>query len=294
MTNSAEVTVRVPVRIDFAGGWTDVHYFSAHEGGAVLNGAINLYVEGRATSGERGLRVEYGMTIPSGSGLGTSAALDVAWLALTNRLLGRTRSEVELAEDAYRLEKLLGVEGGKQDQYSAALGGFNYLTFAAEDQPAEVERLAVPSSVVSELYDRTVLAYTGSAHSSSSVHAGVWNRYRAGEEEVSSALREMRRLAREARDALMAGDLDSLAVLVTRTRECSRRLHPALVTPHMDELFATGEQAGAAGSKACGAGGGGCIVFICQPNKRTDVERALAARGAELVPFEFQLARPLG
>src|SRR5438309_1832947 len=119
------VTVRVPVRIDFAGGWSDVHYFSAREGGAVLNAAITPYVEGSARWEGWQLHVEYGLSLPPGSHLGTSASVDVAWLALTNGLIGREQSPVELAEAAYRLEKVLGVTGGKQDQYAAALGGFS-------------------------------------------------------------------------------------------------------------------------------------------------------------------------
>lgn len=288
MSDARPVTVRVPVRIDFAGGWTDVHYFSAKEGGAVLNAAINHFVEGSAVWGDRQLKVEYGLTIPSGSGLGTSAAIDVAWLALTNALIGRKQSGAELAEAAYRLEKLLGVEGGKQDQYASALGGFNLLHFGAEKEQARVEPLDVPDSVVQELEERCVLCYSGSAHNSGSVHEGVWERYKAGEQEVVSALRDIAGTAEPTREALLAGEVDSLARLVTANRECARRLHPALVTKRMDELFEAGLRAGATGSKACGAGGGGCLLFVCGEGKRGDVVAALEGAAADLIPFKFE------
>ncbi|MEJ7654269.1 MAG: hypothetical protein WKH64_13570 [Chloroflexia bacterium] len=84
----------------------------------------------------------------------------------------------------------------------------------------------------------------------------------------------MARIATEARDALLAGDLGALADMVARTREASRRLHPALVTDRMDALFNAGRAAGALGSKACGAGGGGCLIFICAPDAHIAVERA--------------------
>src|SRR5919204_5728836 len=102
------VTVRIPVRIDFAGGWSDVHYFSAREGGAVLNAAISPYVEGSARWEGKQLHLEYNLALPPGSHLGTSASVDVAWLALTNGLIGRKQSSVELAGAAYHLEELLG------------------------------------------------------------------------------------------------------------------------------------------------------------------------------------------
>ena len=95
------VTVRIPVRIDFAGGWSDVHYFSAREGGAVLNAAISPYVEGSARWEGWQLHLEYSLALPAGSHLGTSASIDMAWLALTNGLTGRKQSPVELAEAAY-------------------------------------------------------------------------------------------------------------------------------------------------------------------------------------------------
>src|SRR5919201_6822802 len=105
--NRGLVTVRIPVRLDFAGGWSDVHYFSAREGGAVLNAAISPYVEGSARWEGWQLHLEFSLSLPPGSHLGTSASVDVAWLVLTNGLTGRKQSPVELAEAAYHLEKML-------------------------------------------------------------------------------------------------------------------------------------------------------------------------------------------
>src|SRR5207253_5138957 len=93
--NKGPVAVRIPVRIDFAGGWSDVHYFSAREGGGVLNAAITPCVAGRARWEGQQLHVEYSLSLPPDSHLGTSASIDVAWLALTNGLTGREQSPVE-------------------------------------------------------------------------------------------------------------------------------------------------------------------------------------------------------
>ena len=281
------VTVRIPVRIAFAGGWSDVHYFSACEGGAVLNAAISPYVEGRARWEGWQLHLEYSLALPSGSHLGTSASVDVAWLALTNGLTGRKQSPVELAEAAYHLEKMLGVTGGKQDQYAAALGGFNLLHFGTEDEPADVERLDVPPRLARALRERCVLCYSGKPPGAGSLHEQIWERYRGGDEEIAAALREMRDSATPARDALLRGDLEALAGVLTVNREAARRLHPGTVTPRMDELFADGADAGALGAKACGEGGGGCLLFLCAEGRRQAVEDTLRARGAELIAFEF-------
>jgi D-glycero-alpha-D-manno-heptose-7-phosphate kinase len=288
------VTVRIPVRIDFAGGWSDVHYFSAREGGAVLNAAISPYVEGSARWEGWQLHLEYSLALPAyslalpaGSHLGTSASIDVAWLALTNGLTGRKQSSVELAEAAYHLDKMLGVTGGKQDQYAAALGGFNLLRFGMEDEPADVERLDVSPRTARALRERCVLCYSGKPPGAGSLHEQVWERYRGGDEGIAAALRAMRDSAMPARDALLRGDLDALAGLLTVNREAARRLHPGTVTPRMDELFAAGADAGALGAKACGEGGGGCLLFLGAEGKRQEVEDALHARGGELIAFEF-------
>src|SRR5581483_2769471 len=97
---AGSVAVKIPVRLDFAGGWSDVHYFAAREGGAVLNAAIMPCVQGHARWDGHRLHLEYELALPPGSHLGTSASVDVAWLALTNGLMERRQSPQELAESA--------------------------------------------------------------------------------------------------------------------------------------------------------------------------------------------------
>jgi D-glycero-alpha-D-manno-heptose-7-phosphate kinase len=285
---SPSVRVRIPVRVDFAGGWSDVPYFSGGEGGAVVNAAIDHYVEGRASSTTEGMQLEYRTDIPKGSGLGASAALDVAWLALTNGLMRRTITPTQLAEDAYRVEKVLGVEGGKQDQYAAALGGFNHLVFGPESDPASAESLALDPAVVAALEDRLILCYTGSAHDSGSLHERVWEPFLGGDRRIAAALRRIRDSAPHARDALLRGDLDALGELLTVNLEGARQLVPELVTSRMDELFAIAMKAGAAGAKGCGAGGGGCAIVLARDGRADEVRAALRGAGVEIMAFRFE------
>jgi len=288
MTEPRSVRVRIPVRVDFAGGWSDVHYFSAREGGGALSATIDRFVEGHALADGERMQLAYRTSVPRGSGLGGSAALDVAWLALTNGLMGRAQSAVELAEGAYRLEKVLGVEGGKQDQYASALGGFNLLRFGAEPEPGTVERLQPDAGVVAELEARLVLCYLGGARHSGDLHERVWAPFLGGDAGILAALREIRDSVEPGREALLRGDAEALAEIMTINREGARRLVPELVTPEMDELFEAGSASGAIGSKACGAGGGGCLVFLCRVGATEQVGRALEAHGAQLLPFRFE------
>jgi D-glycero-alpha-D-manno-heptose-7-phosphate kinase len=183
------VTARAPVRVDFGGGWTDVAPFIRAAGsGSVLNAAIDKYVTGtlvRRESGsgaatDEGLEVRYGFDLPSGSGLGTSSALNVVWLSLIQSQISANAGDEarqQIAEQAFRLEGLLGILGGKQDQYAAALGGFNLLTFAETGVTAE--RLAVPADTVRELEARCVLCYSGKPRLSGRIHENVWGAFRA-------------------------------------------------------------------------------------------------------------------
>ena len=137
------VTSRAPVRRDFAGGWTDVDVFARGAVGGVLNATINHYVTGRLETAEsagdalrpqghgalEGLSVAYGCDLPTGSGLGTSSALNVVWLSLIKSRVTSLEERHTIAETAYTLETILGMLGGKQDQYAAAFGGFNFMTF---------------------------------------------------------------------------------------------------------------------------------------------------------------------
>lgn len=286
------IRVRIPSRIDFAGGWSDVPAFAAQEGGVVLNAAIDRYVEGSASWEGGEFRLQYRLPAPPGSHLGTSAAIDVAWLALSLGLMHRRPGPRGLAETAYRLEKLLGAGGGKQDLYAATLGGFNLLRFGAEDRPAMVEHLELPPATLGALERCSLLCYSGSPPPACSIHDEVWDRYRRGERAVACALRAIRDSAVPARTALLAGDFAALAAQLVANREASRCLHPGVVTGRMDALFAAGERAGAIGSKPCG-GGGGCLFFLCAEGRRPAVEAALTTQGAEILPFAFALEPPL-
>jgi D-glycero-alpha-D-manno-heptose-7-phosphate kinase len=278
-----KVTAQAPVRVDLAGGWTDVHYFADREGGAVLNVAITHYVHGELARAGGHFQVSYHTDIPPGAGLGASAALNVVWLALVNAALGHQPSREELAEQAYRLEDLLGVTGGKQDQYAAALGGINLLHF--QEGAVHVERLSLGDEIVRRLQERLVLAYSGESRLSGDIHERVWKGYLSGEKKVADALRRLRAIALEMREALASGDLGSFGALVGENWRCQKDLHPSITNEAVERLFRVAEEAGAISGKACGAGGGGCLLFWCEEGAASRVCEALGGAGAQIIDF---------
>lgn len=320
------VRSRAPVRIDLAGGWTDVPPFADREGGAVVNMAID-----RSTSvtlrlqpghGVRLRSADYNTTVvadsvqqlaydgqldlvkaalkqagrsielelitraiaPPGSGLGTSAALGVALVGALSRLHGEQLGPAAIAERATRLEiEELGIAGGKQDQLAAALGGINFLEFSAA--PPTSTPLALPASLINELEQRLVLCYSGTSRLSGDIIQRVQAAYLRGEPGTCNALRRMRSIAVELREVLLGGALAQLGPLLHEHWQHQQALHPSVTNASVTQLFATAEQHGALGGKACGAGGGGCLVFFCALGAEDQVRQALAAAGAQIIDF---------
>lgn len=291
------VKSKAPVRIDFAGGWTDVDIFAKGAGGAVLNATIDKYVTGEMAvrdgsigpEGEHqdGITISYQSELPAGSGLGTSSALNVVWLSLVKSRITSAEDRKTIAGLAYELEAILGILGGKQDQFASALGGFNFMTFGDK---VEVEQLEVPPAVVRELEDRLVLCYTRKPRLSGNIHENVWGAYRKGVPETVNALFTLRDIAYKTKEALLTGNLDEFADLLNENWSCQKKLDASITNDQIEELFEETFEHGAIGGKACGAGGGGCVLFFTKPNRRKDVQNIIRALGSRVIPFKFEFS----
>jgi len=317
-----KIEARIPVRIDFGGPWTDTPEFYENEpdGGATLNAAIvpliqnsvnqyhRAYVEGTLATGKSlldaketivndssgqfkenlvlGTQVSYESGIPS-SGLGTSAALNALWLGLIKGVDEDISSEENrrlIAEKSHRIERELGIIGGKQDQYAAVFGGINLFIFHRNGQ-VDIQKVTIPESCLREMEKSLILFDTGKTRLSSLLHEHVWNGYREGLNK--SALFRMRKIAFEMFDCLTEGDLETFGHLMSENWECQKALHSSITNSQIEDIFATVKRAGILGGKACGAGGGGCLVFLTKPDCREQIEEVLSTLHGVLVPFEF-------
>jgi len=296
------ISSRAPVRIDFAGAWTDVPDFSDAFGGATLNAAIGLYVTGQlethegeqtdlfngakvvsgpsgkyAAEGAQALGVSYGSEIPTGSGLGMSATLNVVWLAMARREpIETVQDKMHIAELAYDIEKTLGIIGGKQDQYASAVGGINLFEFGdtVTRQPIELAE-----AHMRELESLIILCYTGKARLSSNIHKSVWGNFRAGREETLRALFSLRDSAYAAKQALEEWDLEAFSRIVTNQRHYMKHLDASTSNEQIDELFELAAP-DMMGGKPSGAGGGGCLFFIAKSQKTKErIREKLASHG---------------
>lgn len=247
----------------------------------------------RALALEEALDISVRCAAPPGSGLGSSASVGVALLGLLNRLRtlkhklpANGMSRFELAELACRLENELGIVGGKQDQYAAALGGLNYLQFYAEERVV-VESLHLSTDVLCELDKHLVLCYSGESRLSGSTNEVMISAYEQGDATVTAALRAVKQVAQDMYRALLAGDLAWFAELMNAEWEARRQLAPGVVTDKMERLRDAAIAAGATAAKVCGAGGGGCMIFYSASDEEMQVKRALEAAGGRVLEFTF-------
>lgn len=314
-----------PVRLDLAGGWTDVAPFSAREGGVVVNAAIALSVhvdlrvggpriklvaldlgeelecadsrglvmDGRLTLHKAALRmfpVQAPCTlatrsdVPPGSGLGSSGALGVALVAALALARGERLSEREIADQACYLETVeAGIPGGRQDQFGAALGGIQRLTF--RDPDVGIEPITLDPAFASALARHTVLCYTGRSRVSGATIGRVVGAYERGDPGVVAALRAIKDAAERMAEALRAADLERVGALLAENWLHQQALDAEMRTTAMAQLESAVAAAGLIGGKAAGAGAGGCMFFLV----RDPAAAAAAARasGATVLPVAW-------
>lgn len=337
---------RAPLRLDLAGGWTDVSPYAAECGGFVLNASITRYAYASVKTRRRGRGITltssdyhvaesfpHGESIQPlgllglpkailkhfpvqnsldiflrtealpGAGLGSSAAMGVALIGLLSLLKGRLkdpkkRSErrswrfsnkfrFSLAEEAFRIEtEDLKNSGGKQDQYAAALGGFHLLEFLGSRVRAFP--LSFPASVLPALEKRLLLVYTGKSRISGRLIDRVMQSYRLKKRNTVQGLHGLRKIPLEMKSALTTGDMDRVGKLLLENWQCQKMLHPTISNPKIDSLFQIALERGALGGKALGAGGGGCLLFLCPRSRVEEIGKAIVERNGEILAFRFE------
>jgi D-glycero-alpha-D-manno-heptose-7-phosphate kinase len=204
--------------------------------------------------------------VPAGCSTGTSASATVALVGALDALTGGRMTRPEVAAVAHRIEvDRLGIQSGVQDQLCAAYGGINFIEIGPYPE-ATVSAISVPDEVWQDLERRLVLLFLGRTHVSSEVHDRVIAALQR-EGARSQRLEDLRVAAEQARDAVVAGDLDALGRVMVANTEAQRSLHPDLVGRSAQRAIDAAAANGALGWKVNGAGGeGGSLTLLCDPH----------------------------
>lgn len=224
---------------------------------------------------------------PAGSGLGTSSTMIVCILQAYSEWLQLGLGEYEIAHLAFEIERIdLGLAGGKQDQYAAAFGGFNFIEFNANDRVL-VNPLRVKDWIINELEASTVLYYTGQSRSSASIIQRQIDNTNAGDTKSVGAMLELKQDAVEMKEAILRGGLDRYATILGRSWIAKKRLAQGISNPDIDAVHEAALSAGAIAGKISGAGGGGFMMFFVPPKRRMSVLRELAKFPGSVMNFHF-------
>ncbi|QLH75035.1 MAG: hypothetical protein HPY73_06010 [Methanomassiliicoccales archaeon] len=223
---------------------------------------------------------------PPGSGLGGSSTVIVSILGAITEWMNEPMSQYEMAKLAYSLEREeLGFKGGRQDQYAAVFGGFNYIEFKGND--TIVTPLRIKGDVLNELHYLLLLCYTGKTRDSANIIDEQTKGYIDKKEDVVQALDNAKKLAKETKDALMVGDIKRIGVLLNESWEQKKRFTKKITNDRVDAIYSTAMANGALGGKISGAGGGGFMFFICDYERKHVVAKELAKLGVEMTHFNF-------
>jgi len=317
---------KAPLRLGLAGGGSDVSPYSDIYGGNVLNATINLsayctiepltepVIEVRADDAaintrvplngrtgatlidgviarfgpmESGFRIHTWNDAPAGSGLGTSSTMVVAILKCFLEWLQRPIDTYTLARTAYEIERMdLALAGGKQDQYAAAFGGFNFMSFNTDDT-VTVAPVVLPESTVDTLQDSMLLYFTGRSREGAAIISEQQKATRSGKTAAVEAMHRIKQSAFDMRDALQAANFKAFADILGRAWEDKKKMAEAITNPMIQTAFDTAMAAGAISGKVSGAGGGGFIMLMVPPERKSIIADALSRLPGEVRDFHF-------
>ena len=317
-----------PVRLDFAGGWTDVPPYSARQGGVVVAAAIALYARAEVVprpagyhlvSEDLGAELELpdpaglvaaeplpllraGLRMlpvgpctlttrsdaPPGSGLGSSGALDVALVSALAAARGETPGVRAVADLACRLEGVEAGIAGGRQDQFTAAFG-GMLRLEFRDPDAVVEPLELEPEFRAALERRLVLCYTGASRFSGTTIERVMRAYERGDAAVSRALDGLRAVAEQVADALRRADVARLGALLTENWRLQQALDAGMCTAEMARLEQAMREAGALGGKAAGSGAGGSMFFLAGDDP-APLEEAARRLGMRLLPVRWATA----
>jgi D-glycero-alpha-D-manno-heptose-7-phosphate kinase len=315
------IVTKTPLRMSFVGGGSDLPVFYRRFGGAVVSTAIDKYVyltvnrkfdhkirlcysrveepasvdkikhplvreALRAVGIEGGIEIMSNADIPAkGTGLGSSSSYTVGLLHALHTYKGQYASAEQLGRQACEIEiSRCGEPIGKQDQYAAAYGGFNYIQFHPDDS-VSVDPIICKRETLRRLQEGTLVFYTGMTRSASGILKHQ-SEALAKERKTQRTLQRMVRLAQEMRTELQRNNVGAFGEMLHTNWMLKRSLTAHVSTSRIDDWYRRARRAGAMGGKLLGAGSGGFLMFFAAPERHDEIARELGT--LRRVDFRFE------
>jgi len=310
---------KTPLRISFAGGGTDIKdFFQNRKFGCVVNTTINKYIYigihkhfdgnsfllkySKTESGKdvnkikhplfreamkltriNGVEIVTMSDVPSkGVGLGSSSSFLVGLLNALYAYKGKRVAPGILAKQAATIEReILKEGGGYQDQYIAAFGGLRFMRFGSDNR-FTIKLINCPEKTKKELDQNLIMFYTGITRKSSKIHIQQQKQI----DQNFEKLIKIRQLATQLKVDLKKGNIKTFGESLHQNWLLKKQLTKEINNPLIDKYYQKAINAGAAGGKLLGAGGGGFLLFYCEPQKQKSVRNALS--NLEELKFQFE------
>jgi D-glycero-alpha-D-manno-heptose-7-phosphate kinase len=261
---------------------------SSSQAGMILHAAVyRRMVEQFNRGKDFGVRLTTFSDAPAGSGLGASSTLVVAMVTAFREWLSLPLGDYEIAHLAYEIERNdAGLAGGRQDQYAAAFGGFNFMEFYANDRVI-VNPLRIKHWISSELEVRSLLYFTGVSRESAEIIDEQRARARDRDAGAIDAMHALKQEAVTMKEGILRGDFGLLAQCFRDGWEAKKRTATRVSNAAIDEAFEVAAASGAQAGKVSGAGGGGFMFFLVDPARRCAVVRSLSKLGGQVTNCQF-------
>jgi len=276
--NKINYALRAPLRIDFAGGWTDVPFIMDGMTGYVSNVAIKPLIEYKTG--------EFNFSgYPRGSGLSTSTAAKLLQMLNSKNYNSEAKNLTQIAEDLFNLEnKELQWFIGRQDQYSIVYGGFSCFEFG-RDYARQIE-VEVSEESLRNFRRKLLMIHSGVSRNAQTAVEEVYQNY--SKPSGKAAIKKLAEYGKAFAFSLAKGDFEACAKILELNWEAQKLLAPASSNDELDKMYAFAKENGAIGGKLCGAGGGGAFIFYCEDPESLQKKMKLEFSGCFEINFDFE------
>ncbi|MDR2096414.1 MAG: dehydrogenase [Treponema sp.] len=224
---------------------------------------------------------------PAGSGLGSSSTMVVAMIKAFEEWLNLPLGEYDIANLACQVERIdLGLAGGKQDQYAATFGGFNFMEFFKNERVI-VNPLRLKRWIRNELEASLILYYTGVSRESASIIGEQIEHAKRGDNKNIEGMHEMKRQAVLMKESLLKGDFKLFSRCLFNGWQAKKNAASTITNPFLNELYSYALSNGAESAKISGAGGGGFMMIYCNPCSRFKLAKAFKEKGGLVLNTSF-------
>ena len=234
-----------------------------------------------------GFKLSTFVDAPAGSGLGTSSTLVVAIIGVFAEMLKLPLGDYDIAHYAYEIERNdLQLAGGRQDQYAATFGGFNFMEFYAHDKVI-VNPLRIRQDYLNELENNLVLYFTATTRQSAAIIMEQQRNVNEKNKKSIDAMHQLKEQAKMMKEALLVGRLDEIGEILDYGFQQKKNMAANISNNRIEEIYEAVKKSGATGGKISGAGGGGFMIFYCPRNTRYQVIETLNTFGGRVTPYQF-------